>query len=125
MNITWWTSTPYAPWQNGSAERFVKMAKTCLMIVNQKSKSLYDASLRFREAESIFNSRPVIFDGRPISAFELCFGRPPHFVTENLNHPMKTLDLGKVYRFNMVIRKHIIKLLKLHYFNNFRLKPKH
>ncbi|OTF71070.1 hypothetical protein BLA29_013635, partial [Euroglyphus maynei] len=93
MSVIWWNSAPMAPWQNGTAERFVQIVKSCLSIYDKKCRSLYDVALRFREVEAIVNARPIIVNERPISAHEFCFHRPPHLIPEN-NSNFVPIDLN-------------------------------
>ena len=122
MNVVWWTSAPYAPWQNGTAERFVRMVKSCMSVYNKNCRSLYDVVLRFREVESIVNARPIIVIERPISAHEFCFNRPLHFINE-INSDLKPVDLNRLYRFNADLKHRFIKILKLRYYNLYRFRP--
>ena len=124
MSVVWWTSAPLAPWQNGTAERFVQMVKSCLSVYDKNCRSLYDVVLRFREVESIINARPIISNERPISAHEFCFHRPLHLITEKVTNDFKPIDLNRLYRFNEDLRKRFTKLLKLRYFNLYRFRPK-
>ncbi|KAH9512026.1 Cytochrome P450 4V2, variant 2 [Dermatophagoides farinae] len=122
MSVVWWTTAPSAPWQNGTAERFVQMVKSCLSIYDKKCRSFYDVMLRFREVESIINARPIIANDRPISAFEFCFQRPFHIIPEKTD--FKPIDLDRLYRFNLDLKKRFVKLLRLRYFNLYRFRPK-
>lgn len=123
MSVVWWTTTPLAPWQNGSAERFVKIVKSCLSMYDKKCRSLYVAILRFREVESIVNARPILAGERPISAHEFCFHRPLHLIPENVSD-IKPVNLDRLYRFNVDLKKRFTKLLRLRYYNLYRFRPK-
>jgi len=62
---------------NGPAEKLVFVSKTCLCLFTKNASSLLEAQRRFLTVEAIANSRPILhLDGKPISAFELAFGRP-------------------------------------------------
>ena len=62
IDIVWWTTTPLSPWMNGSAERFVKLTKSCLSVFDRHYASFFQMEQRFREAEFItFSNKRVNF----------------------------------------------------------------
>ena len=78
-NIAWNFSVPLGPWQNGSAERMVRLTKECLLMVNCKWKSTMEVARTFQSIEFVINSRPILVnDGVIVTAYELAYGRKIH-----------------------------------------------
>ncbi|KAI2811082.1 hypothetical protein BLOT_002253 [Blomia tropicalis] len=122
MEVKWKTSTPLAPWMNGSSERLIRVVKNCLRIYDRNCKSLFEVLLRFKEAESICNSRPIIMSDRLISAHELVFGRPPYMSSLSTSSSLNSSEtLTKLYKFNLDLRKRFSKLIRKRYFDMYRL----
>ena len=110
IGITWWTSTPKAPWQNGSAERLIRTVKSCLRIYQSQCKSLFQVQRRFKHIEMIVNSRPIVYVGRPISAFEMVYGRP--YSLKEITMDPDATDPPKLFKWRQDRLNQCIKTVK-------------
>lgn len=76
--VNWHFAPPYAPWFNGSAERFVQAVKRVLTSIGKALKSHHSIRHALAYAESLINSR-VLFevDGEAITPYYLWQHRRP------------------------------------------------
>ena len=74
---------------------------------------------RFEKCSGIINARPILHqENRLISAYELCYGRPPNTI-RNSN---QIIEIGKGQRIRQELRKRFEKLWKIQHMNNLRMK---
>ncbi|KAI2805140.1 hypothetical protein BLOT_004132 [Blomia tropicalis] len=85
-------------------------------IETKKCRSRYDVLVRFQEAESIINSRPVVFSDRPISAHELVFGRPLTLSAQSVHNESQHVNLYRLSKHYESLRNRFRKLIQKRYF---------